>query len=420
MELILKEVNAVLGVIGSFVCLPDGKIAAQVVPEKYAVEDLNLAARVTSQTFQALALSGQHVAEAALLFSDGRLILKNFRGGTLVILCARNINVPLLNLTANVAVKKLVAETRSTKSAVPTSADVKPTAPAPAAIRPAAPTPTTTPAPPPRSEPITPAAVELPPLVSELQTEALHIVEAASSTQIPLWVMDPVALWSRCQERRRLLAVPQRRYLELAGRSENVTPIIQLLERLGYQSNARINAQPGIRRLLFTEPKKSITLVVILDAFEMYHRFDLKPFLQPNDPILPPTALALMRLQLVEMSDEALSDLAALFIEYDVSLVTKANQIDASQITALCVDDWGWYKTISMNLEQIIYFAEDSLLLAERNAVIERARRLKSSLDATPKSLRWQARARLGESMRWYETPTEVDAPPRPDMAMGS
>ena len=453
MESVLQEVNAVLGVIGSFVCLPDGKIAAQVVPEKYAVENLNLAARVTSQTFQALDLSGQRVAEAVLLFSEGRLVLKNFRGGTLVILCTRSINIPLLNLTANVAVKKLVAETRPTKSAAPAPAVPGPTASTPAAVP--APAPTTTrptasaPAPSPTpaaarpattsapvttptstpsatltssppSAPVTLAAAELPPLVSELQTEALKIIEAASSAQVPLWVMDPVALWSRCQERRRLLTVPQRRYLELAGRSENITPIIQLLERLGYQSNTRVNAQPGTRRLLFTEPKKSITLVVMLDTFEMYHRFGLKPFLRPNDPLLPATALALMRLQLVEMPDEALSELAALFIEYDVSLVTKAGQIDTSQITALCVDDWGWYKTISMNLEQLIYFAEDSLLLAERNVVIERARRLKSGMDATPKSLRWQARARLGESVRWYETPAEVSAPTRPDMAMGS
>ena len=72
-----------------------------------------------------------------------------------------------------------------------------------------------------------------------------------------------------------------------------------------------------------------------------------------------------------------------------------------------------------MNLEQLVYFAEGSLLPAERNVVIERARRLKSSLDATSKSLRWQARARLGESMRWYETPAESGAPTRPETAIG-
>jgi hypothetical protein len=257
-------------------------------------------------------------------------------------------------------------------------------------------------------------------LVSELQTEAQQIIETASSTQVPLWAMDPVALWSRCQERRRLLTVPHLRQIDLAGHGEHLPQITQLLGRLGYQSKTRPNAPPTTRRLLFAEPQKLINLVIYLDTFEMFHRFDLKPFLRPNEPILPATALALMHLQFVDMPDEALSDLAALFIEYDVSLVSKVDQIDASQITALCVDDWGWYKTISMNLDQLIYFAEDRLLLAERNVVSERVRRLKSGIDATPKSLRWQARARLGESVRWYETPVEVNVPTRPDMAIGA
>ncbi len=431
MEIILKEVNAVPGVIGAFVCLPDGKIATQVVPEKYAIEDLNLAARVTSQTFQALELSGQRVSEAALLFSEGRMVLKNFRGGTLIILCARNINIPLLNLTANVAVKKLVAETRSTKPATPAPAEIKPPAPtsAPTTSRPVAPAPTApspatpasvvTPAPPPPAPVILPE-VALPPLVEELEKEARQIVHAAASAQLSLWIMDPIALWHRCQGRRRLLTVPQQRQMNLAGQAAQLAQITQLLGNLGYQRKTPTNAPPTTRRLLFANSQKSISVILWLDTFEMYHRFDLKPLLHANDPIALPTVLALTRLQLVEMPDEALSDLAALFIEYDVSLVPKANQIDASQITALCVDDWGWYKTISMNLEQLIYFAEDSLLLAERNAVIERARRLKSGMDASPKSLRWQARARLGETVRWYETPVEIGATTRPDMAIGS
>ncbi|MEW5717698.1 MAG: hypothetical protein AB1817_03640 [Chloroflexota bacterium] len=432
MEIILKEVNAVPGVIGSFVCLPDGKIATQVVPEKYAAEDLNLAARVTSQTFQALELSGQRVSEAALLFTEGRMVLKNFRGGTLIILCARNINIPLLNLTANVAVKKLVAETRSTKPATPAPAEIKPPAPtsAPTTPRPVAPAPTApspatpasvvTPAPPPLPAPVILPEVALPPLVEELEKEARQIIQTATRAQLSLWIMDPIALWHRCQGRRRLLTVPQQRQFGLAGQSERLPQIAQLLGNLGYQRKTPANAPPTTRRLLFTDLRKSLNLVLMLDTFEMYHRFDFKPLLHTNDPIAPATVLALTRLQLVEMPDEALSDLAALFIEYDVSLVPKANQIDASQITALCVDDWGWYKTISMNLEQLIYFAEDSLLLAERNVVIERARRLKSGMDASPKSLRWQARARLGETVRWYETPVEIGAAARPDMAIGS
>jgi hypothetical protein len=413
-ESILKEVNAILGVSGTFVCLPDGSIAAQAMPEKYTADHLNVAARVASQTFQALDLSGQPVAEADLLFGNGRLILKNFRGGILVILCARNINAPLLNLTANVAVKKLVTEIRASHAATPIPTAAKPTA----STQPPAPAPPSPPVPVAAAPTIPAAAVELPPLVNELQEQAQQIINAASN-KVSLWVMDPVALWQHCHRYRHLLTVPHQRQIEFAGYSEQLSSIVRLFGRLGYQNTTRAQAPAPIRSLTFSEPKKSITTTVFLDTFAMYHRLDFKPFLKSNEPFVPVTALTLIRLQLVEIPDEALSDLAALFIEYDVSTVPKENHIDVSQITLLCADDWGWYKTVSMNLEQLILFVENSLLPAERNIVIERARRLKNSLDGAPKSLRWQARARLGESVRWYETPAESSAPPHPETAIG-
>jgi hypothetical protein len=230
--------------------------------------------------------------------------------------------------------------------------------------------------------------------------------------------MDPIALWQCCRGRRRLLSVPKLRQIELAGQSGQLASLVQCLGRLGYD-DSRPNAIPSTNRRVFNHPEKTIKLILYLDVFEMYHRFDLTPFIRPNNPTIAPTALALTRLQLVEMPDEALSDLAALFIEFDVSLIANLNQIDASQISALCAEDWGWHKTVSVNLEQLIYFAEDSLMLAEKNAVIDRARRLKSSIDATPKSLRWQVRARLGESVHWYNIPVDLNTPIRPDMAMG-
>jgi predicted regulator of Ras-like GTPase activity (Roadblock/LC7/MglB family) len=422
MESILSEVNAVLGVTGSFVCLPDGKIAACAMPQKYSPDDLSLAARLTSQTFQALELSGQRVAETTFLFGAGRLVLKNFRSGVLVIVCTRSINLPLLNLTANVAVKKLIAKTRVSRTSgpAPEIAKAEVAVPLPDALpdmaQNVAPSSVT-------SAPVIPFGVaiseELPPILSDLEEEAQRILQASSRSQTPLWVMDPVAIWRRCRGRRRLLSTPRLRQIELVGKSESLASTNQCLLELGYKITTRPSASPTTRRLTYGNPAKSIDLVLFLDTFEMYHHFEFGPFLKPNEPILPPTALALVRLQLVDMPDDALSDLAALFIEYDVSLVPKENQIDASCITPLCVDDWGWYKSISMNLDQLVYFAEESLLSAERNVVIERVRRLQSCIDATPKSLLWQARARLGEGIRWYESPPDLNQPVRPDMAIG-
>ena len=149
METVLKEINAVLGVIGAFVCLPDGGLAAAAMPNGFESTRLAMAAQVASQTFNSLETSGQRIVEMDLLFDQNRLVLKNLRGGVLSILCVRNINLPLLNLTANVAAKKIAAELkppqaahapRRASAAAPESAasrDSKAALPSPAQVTPA-------------------------------------------------------------------------------------------------------------------------------------------------------------------------------------------------------------------------------------------------------------------------------------------
>ena len=39
---------------------------------------------------------------------------------------------------------------------------------------------------------------------------------------------------------------------------------------------------------------------------------------------------------------------------------------------------------------------------------IEQAERLLAFAEATPKSLKWKVRARVGERVQWYELPEEV------------
>ncbi len=404
METILKELNAVLGVIGSFVILENGTLGACVMPERWDAAAIALAARVASQTFQALELSGQRIADADLVYSNGRLQLKNLPGGILVILCARNINIPLLNLTANGVVKKLTNELRAEK-------------PAPAESP--KPAPGVAPAPPPAA-PATPInVIEPSPLYLELEKEAQRLINAAASSQAQLCAMDPLALWVSCPQTRQFLAAPQKRQIDFLTRAEQGTLIVRVLTRLGYQANQRFNAFHGSRRLNLIEPTRLITVDLYLDAFEMYHKLDLTALLAQNAARLSETALVLMRLQLVEMNDQALSDLCALLLEHDLSVGAAPEKIDALQIARVCAEDWGWFKTVSLNLDRLTTFAEEKLPAARRDQVLERVHRLKSNLDATPKSLRWQTRARLGETVRWYDTPLAAQATGgRPDLSM--
>jgi predicted regulator of Ras-like GTPase activity (Roadblock/LC7/MglB family) len=402
MENLLKEINAVLGVSGSFVCLSDSSIAAKAVPENLDAAHLETAARVATQTINALETSGHRITDADLSYAQGRLILRNLRGGILVILCQRNINVALLNLTANVVAKKLTAELKPPKPAE--AAAPKATTPAPASAAPAK---------------IPEHFITLPPLLDELEQEVTRLSKEAGAYRLSLHVIGSLAIWIACPHCRGFLVPPEKRQIELVARSAQSNALTILFEKEGYASNARFNAFYGNRRLNFANPQRDINIEIFLDAVELYHRLDVLDSMSFEGITLPETDLLLTRLQLVEIGDSEIREVCALLREHDLSVGAEREKLDAAQITNLCADDWGWFKTISMNLDRVVSFAAASLTPADRAIVSERAQRLKQSIDSAPKSLRWQTRARLGEAVKWYETPPVFSSRPRPDMALG-
>jgi predicted regulator of Ras-like GTPase activity (Roadblock/LC7/MglB family) len=433
METILKEINAVLGVIGSFVCSIDGEIVARAMPGKHDTEKLELAARVIIQTSQALEMSGQKIAEADFLYGDGRLIVKNLPGGSLIILCARNINLPLLNLATTNALKKLEIKLKQSVPAVVTpppspEPEPKPTPPpTPAPTQASAPPPTPAPAQAPIVEtkpaPVQPPIVEsgsgaapstasaddtLSPLYRELEKETLRLIAMGQSNQVKLVALDPVALWTCCSHTRQMLTPPQKRQIDFVAPSEQESLIVRMFERIGYQANQRFNALHGKQRLNFQEPQRLVNVNIFLDAYEMYHRIDLREILARNENVLTETAVILMHLQVVESIDSDLSELGALFLEHDLTLSGEKGKIDSLWISRLCSQDWGWYKTVTMNLERLREYAEDTLNPVQQDRIVQRVLHLKSNIDATPKSLRWLTRARLGTTVRWYETPLNL------------
>ncbi|NIS82055.1 MAG: hypothetical protein GTO14_18030 [Anaerolineales bacterium] len=108
METILTEIDDVIGVRGSFVVGADGEVAATTMSAVYESRELNSAGRALQRTIEGLQIeSDQTVIEMNLQYSGGRLVVKSVDKGCLVILCEPDINVSLLNLTANVAVRKI-------------------------------------------------------------------------------------------------------------------------------------------------------------------------------------------------------------------------------------------------------------------------------------------------------------------------
>ncbi len=69
------------------------------------------------QTILGLQTIRRRVKDLDLLYGEGRIIIKSLSEGCLCILCVRNINIPLLNLTANLAAKKLTKRLKAPRPA---------------------------------------------------------------------------------------------------------------------------------------------------------------------------------------------------------------------------------------------------------------------------------------------------------------
>jgi predicted regulator of Ras-like GTPase activity (Roadblock/LC7/MglB family) len=107
---ILRDIQDVVGVTGCVVADSRGQVVKSTLPSVFDTASLTVVSKTLSKTIEGLRMARRKkVSELDLVFEGGRLVVKVLSAGYLFILCVPTINVPLLNLTANVAAKKLSA-----------------------------------------------------------------------------------------------------------------------------------------------------------------------------------------------------------------------------------------------------------------------------------------------------------------------
>src|SRR5205807_8134338 len=106
-----------------------------------------------------------------------------------------------------------------------------------------------------------------------------------------------------------------------------------------------------------------------------------------------------------------LDDCLRLLASCDLGESDDPGVIDLAVIRSLVGDDWGWWKTITLNLERMQAALSDGTVASPPGARRDPAPALRmpsQALDDAPKSRRWKLRDRIGERKRWYEVPEET------------
>jgi len=106
MQEILQHINSVEGVIGSAVFDEKGQVLTHAFPPLIDASALKKAANLTLECAHGLQIA-QTMDILDLRYAEGRIIVKSFPGALLYLLCAKNINLQVLFITLNLAVKKL-------------------------------------------------------------------------------------------------------------------------------------------------------------------------------------------------------------------------------------------------------------------------------------------------------------------------
>jgi hypothetical protein len=192
----------------------------------------------------------------------------------------------------------------------------------------------------------------------------------------------------------------------------------ELLESRGLVAlSERFNKLHGHRRLVFVGGEDALLqgkVDIFVGDLEMCHVVPLRSRLELDPLTLSPTDLLLTKGQIAKLTAKDRLDLYNLLFNHDVDAAgdSAPDVVDAAYVAALCARDWGWWRTLSANLASSRRLLDEvPLAESERVVIGDRLTALARAIEAAPKSMRWRARSRVGDRVRWYEEPEEIEGP---------
>jgi hypothetical protein len=238
--------------------------------------------------------------------------------------------------------------------------------------------------------------------LGDLGQEAVRLISDATGRGIELRALGSVGVRMHCDsaaiEMERRGREPKD--IDLVTRKRNRRQIRSFFEHEGYEADRNMLVAMEGTRYLFRNPATGLDVDLWVDVLDFCHRLDVTDRMG-SGPSLPIEDLLLSKLQIVELTENDRHDLAAILGTHDIGIAPDDPEvIDSSYVAGVLSRDWGFWRTATGNLESIIR--------DQSSDVVHRIERLLEQIEIAPKSLKWRARAKVGERSQWWQ---EVDIP---------
>jgi len=252
-------------------------------------------------------------------------------------------------------------------------------------------------------------AHEVPAAPPDAMAEAMALISAAEQQGITVRLLGGMAVRVLCPD------YPPRpakglQDIDLASVTPSRKALQNFLLEQGHQPDKNFNALYGHKQLYFTSAASGRPIDVLIDKLAMCHELDFRARITRMPHTLDPLDVLLSKLQIVQLNEKDARDVVYLLSGYPVRDGTEAGTISLGLYRPIVGDDWGWWRTVTMNLDKIRGIIADKPELVPEGAAYDpadQATALSSAAEDAPKSRRWKLRARLGDRVRWYQEPEE-------------
>ena len=244
-------------------------------------------------------------------------------------------------------------------------------------------------------------------------TDAMMIARDAAAAGLGLKLLGGLAVRVVCPDYPPRLRRDQD--IDFACLSRERKAVARHLEQVGCLADRRFNNLNGDRQMYFTAPSGR-PIDVMVDRLTMCHTLDFRPSFGRLPHTVDVADLMLSKLQIVELNEKDARDIVQMLSCMPVGdpggdAADGGPVIDTQRFCAVLAADWGWWRTVTGNLDKIPELLDGSTGLRQegmRFDPVGQAARLRELADRAPKSLKWKVRAGVGDKLRWYELPEEV------------
>jgi hypothetical protein len=232
------------------------------------------------------------------------------------------------------------------------------------------------------------------------------LISAADREGVRLRLLGSLAFRFHCPRHVDYLDAMERELtdIDFAATGKERRDLRKFFGGLGYIEDKDVLVTMEGARYSYRHPENDIGVDIFFDRLDFCHPVELADRLTLDSPTISLADLLLEKVQIVEINEKDIKDLIVCLLEHDLGKQDR-ELIDEDYIASVLSKDWGFYYTATTNLEKVKAFLPkyDVLSEDERWLVQSRIDALLQRVAATPKSMRWKARARVGTKVRWYK-----------------